>query len=371
MIIKRILFYLGHPAHYHAISRVAELLAANGHGISFIAREKDVLSKLLQDVKFPVHHLKPRRRKGKLGILLSVLQREWRMYWLIRRIRPDLLVGTDIVITHVGKALRIPSVVLNEDDATQVPLLAKYGFKYSTATLSPTSCDISPYCHKKVEYSGYHELAYLHPKYFTPNRKKVIQLSSENEPYFILRFSSFTAHHDEKKTGISDELACELVQLLKKHGRVHISSERELTEELEPYRIMIDPRDMHHALYFARLYIGDSQTMAAEAAVLGTPSIRFNDFVGKLGYLEELEHKFGLTYGISTSEPRKLISKTAQFLHTQNLKRLWQEKTEQMLNETVDVAAFWMWFFEHFPDSLEATWDNPNVRNSDHSRCEL
>lgn len=29
--------------------------------------------------------------------------------------------------------------------------------------------------------------------------------------------------------------------------------------------------------------------MAAEATILGTPSIRFNDFVGKLGYLEELE----------------------------------------------------------------------------------
>jgi predicted glycosyltransferase len=33
------------------------------------------------------------------------------------------------------------------------------------------------------------------------------------------------------------------------------------------------------------LYIGDSQTMAAEAAVLGIPSIRFNSFVGKLVYL--------------------------------------------------------------------------------------
>ena len=36
----------------------------------------------------------------------------------------------------------------------------------------------------------------------------------------------------------------------------------------------IDPSDMHHALAFASLYIGDTQTMAAEAAVLGTPSIR-------------------------------------------------------------------------------------------------
>jgi predicted glycosyltransferase len=49
------------------------------------------------------------------------------------------------------------------------------------------------------------------------------------------------------------------------------------------------------------MYIGDSQTMTAEAAVLGTPAIRFNDFVGELSYLEELEYTFDLTYGIKTN----------------------------------------------------------------------
>ncbi len=58
-----------------------------------------------------------------------------------------------------------------------------------------------------------------------------------------------------------------------------------------------NPSDIYHALYYADLYIGDSQTIAAEKAVLGTPALRFNDFVGKIGYLEELEHKYGLTFG--------------------------------------------------------------------------
>jgi len=42
---------------------------------------------------------------------------------------------------------------------------------------------------------------------------------------------------------------------------------------------------MHHVMAFASLYIGDSQTMAAEAGVLGVPFVRFNDFVGRIGYL--------------------------------------------------------------------------------------
>ena len=77
---------------------------------------------------------------------------------------------------------------------------------------------------------------------------------------------------------------------------------------------------MHHALYYADIYIGDSQTMTAEAAVLGTPALRFNDFVGKLSYLEELEHKYELTYGIKTSEPEKLYEKIREILKMKLMK---------------------------------------------------
>ena len=59
--------------------------------------------------------------------------------------------------------------------------------------------------------------------------------------------------------------------------------------QFEKYRIKINPLDMHHVMAFASLYIGDSQTMAAEAGVLGVPFVRFNDFVGRLSYLHELE----------------------------------------------------------------------------------
>ncbi len=58
---------------------------------------------------------------------------------------------------------------------------------------------------------------------------------------------------------------------------------------------------MHHVMAFASLYIGDSQTMAAEAGVLGVPFVRFNDFVGRIGYLRELEDTYHLGYGIHAS----------------------------------------------------------------------
>jgi predicted glycosyltransferase len=80
--------------------------------------------------------------------------------------------------------------------------------------------------------------------------------------------------------------------------------------------------------------------MTAEAAVLGTPAIRFNDFVGELAYLEELEHTFGLTYGIRTNEPDKLIQKTKELVETLELKKIWAVKRENMLNKSIDFAEF-------------------------------
>ena len=149
---------------------------------------------------------------------------------------------------------------------------------------------------------------------------------------------------------------------LKSQYNIYITSERELEPEFEHYRITIDPINMHHALYYADMYIGDSQTMAAEAAVLGTPSLRFNDFVGKLGYLEELEHKYGLTYGIKTAEPEKLYQKIEELLHVPDLSEEWQRRKRKMLSEKIDVTAFMVWLVENYPESVEVMKSNPDYQ---------
>ena len=106
---------------------------------------------------------------------------------------------------------------------------------------------------------------------------------------------------------------------------------------------------------FATLYIGDSQSMANEAAMLGTPSLRFNDFVGakKIGVMEELEHVYGLTYGISSHEPEKLYAKIEELLAMPNLREEFQKRRQKMLSEKIDVTAFLTWFIENYPSSAE------------------
>ena len=120
-------------------------------------------------------------------------------------------------------------------------------------------------------------------------------------PFFIMRFASLNAHHDSGIKGINTEIAQRLIDILAPHGTIYITSERPLEPQFEQYRIRINPLDMHHVMAFASLYIGDSQTMAAEAGVLGVPFVRFNDFVGRIGYLRELEDVYQLGFGVHAS----------------------------------------------------------------------
>ena len=127
-------------------------------------------------------------------------------------------------------------------------------------------------------------------------------------------------------------------------------------------------------MVFASLYIGDSQTMSAEAGILGTPFVRFNDFVGRIGYLRELEDIYELGYGIHAtplaadspirrndgsvqpSGVEALYERVEQLVATpaEERKAVYQERREKMLSEKIDCAKFLTWFIENHPQSVDA-----------------
>ena len=150
--------------------------------------------------------------------------------------------------------------------------------------------------------------------------------------------------------------------MLKKAGNVYLTSERPVSLNIQTRQLVINPLDIHHVMAFASLYIGDSQTMAAEAGVLGTPFIRYNDFVGKIGYLREIEEKYEMGYGIKPSEPDKLYSKIRELLDTPNLKEIWDNKKEKMIADKIDVTAFMVWFIENYPDSAKIMKEDPDYQ---------
>ena len=336
----RFLFYLGHPAHFHLFRIVIGNLKSAGHEVTILIKKKDILEDLVRRQGWAYTNINPEgRADNKLAIAWKLLKRDWELYKMVRKVKPHVMAGTSAEIAHVGKLTGIPSFVFNEDDAEVVPLFAKLAYPFATHIVAPDSCGVGRWIKKKIAYSGYHELAYLHPAHFTPDRHRIVKLETD-KPYFILRFASLTAHHDAGRGGITRDIAAKLVDMLTPFGQIYITSERPLEPEFEPYRIQIDPLDIHHALAFASIYIGDSQTMAAEAAVLGTPSIRFNDFVGEISYLRDLE-KYGLSYGIRTNEAGKLFDTVVAL--TKDLagsKKMMHVNLDRMLSDKIDCAAY-------------------------------
>ena len=351
----RVALFFGHPAHFHMLKYVAEGLKVHGHEVFFVIKKKDILETLCQNAGFKYFKIREGRTGSKIGLIRSVLGMEYHMWQFLRRNKIDILIGSTLSFT-ASKINRISVIAMGEDDADVVPNFAKLVYPFASCVLTPDSCNNGRWDIKSTKYPGFQKLAYLHPKRFSPDRKIVEQYQIDpDRPYFIFRFASLKAHHDVGVQGITTEVAQHLIDILAPHGRILITSERELEPQFEQYRMHINPLDIHHLMAFATLYIGDSQSMAVEAALLGIPSLRFNDFVGKkkIGVMEELEHVYGLTYGISSREPYKLYAKIEELLAMPNLREEWQQRRQRMLADKIDVTAFFTWFIENYPTSVE------------------
>ncbi|WP_234571630.1 DUF354 domain-containing protein [Rhodohalobacter sp. 614A] len=335
-----VLFHLGHPAHFHLFKNVIQKLKDEGQTVHILVKEKDVLIDLLEESGFDYGNILPEGKSaGKLGLVRDMFIRGQRIISYCKEHRPDLLIGTSPDISYVGKYLNIPSVNVNEDDANVVPLYAWISYPWATEIISPECCNNGRWTNKTTPYKGYHELAYLHPDHFTPDEKIVSRYMDPESIFFVLRFSGLKAHHDTGIRGIDNDVAKELVSMLVQHGNVYITSERSLEKHFEPYRLQINAKDIHHILAHSNLVIGDSQTMSAEAGVLGTPYIRFNDFVGKIGYLKDLEEKYKLGFGITPDQPGELL-RISEELASSDVKDEFQKRRAFMLSENINTADF-------------------------------
>jgi predicted glycosyltransferase len=89
--------------------------------------------------------------------------------------------------------------------------------------------------------------------------------------------------------------------------------------------------------------------MTRESAILGTPSIRYNSFVGRLSCFEELEDKFGLTFGFRPGDEPKMLDMIRDLLSRGDLAEEWQEKRKRLLAEKPN---FLRWITDTFDSKI-------------------
>lgn len=347
----RILLTIGHPAHVHYFRNFIRIMESKGHRFLIMAKNRNVTFKLLEYYDLPFIKRKD-YPKSIIRKLLNVPLTDVHVMHHALKFKADMLMGfSGTFIAHAGKFLNIPSVVI---DDTEHANLAHASYKpFARHILTPTTFN-KDLGRKQLKFEGYMELCYLHPNYFTPDPSILDLLGvKKGERFVILRFVSWGATHDVGHSGMSLEMKRKAVKKLTAYAKVFISSEKELPDDLMEYQIKIPPHRMHDALFYADLLYGESATMASECACLGTPSI-FIDNSGR-GYTDEEEQKYGLVFNFSESldDQERSIEQAILLMKDEGLKDKWQAKTKKMLSDKIDVTAFFVWFFQNYPESYK------------------
>lgn len=341
----KILFELTHPKHYYQFRTVIRTLKESGHQLKVLARDKDVLLAILKEenLDYAIYGEHGKSITEKLTVLPRLLITYYR---LIREFKPDLIVSkASPYAAIIGRFTRLKTIIT--PDSEVVTLTNKFVAPESTLVITPVNYGVD-FGEKHKRFDGFFEDCYLHPNAFIPNQNLLQTIGINlSKPYFVLRFIAWNANHDVNKFGFSEIEKIALVKKLLPYGTVYISGEGDLPEEIRKYRINIPASAMHQVLHYASMYIGDSQTMATESALLGTPSIRYNSFVGPndMTNFKVLEYTFHLLRNFNHFAD--LLNYIDTLLQDCTAKERWLKKRESYYEEVGDINEVLVSYIEN------------------------
>ncbi len=355
----RILIDIGHPAHVHLFKNFAKNMSQKGHKILFTCREKEFEIYLMQKYGFDFLSFgeKYRSLPGKIWGLFKFDAQE---IIAAKRFKPDIFMSHgSMYAAHASFLLRKPHISFEDTfNFEQIRL-----YKPFTKVILTSDYEHPLKSDKVIEYSGYHELAYLFPGHFTPDKSVLNDLKvTENEKFVIIRFVSWKASHDIGHRGISLENKLRIIESFRPFAKIFISSEAILPEPLTQYQLKISPHMIHDAIAYSTLLFGESSTMAGEAAMLGIPSIYL--YNNSTIFTTHLEKSYNLMFNFSESpeDQIKAIQKGVELLNMPGLKNEWQKRRQKMLADKIDVTAFLVWFIENWPESFRIMKENPDYQ---------
>jgi predicted glycosyltransferase len=344
----RLLFDILHPTHVHIFRNLIAELETRGHQVLITMREKDVARALLDQYGLP-YQVVSKQRSG-VGLALEFMERGARLWGATRRFEPHFMVGCmGPSIASVGRLRRALTrqrarIVVFYD--TEMATLTN-SFVYPLADYVCTAdCYQSQVNGNHITYPSYQQLAYLHPKRFTPDPEVVRRLGVDPDSrYFLVRFVSYQASHDLGVNSIPLEKKLALVRALSEHGRVLVSSESSVPAELLPYVLKLPARDMHHVLAFATLLVGESATMASEAACLGVKAVYISPH-GR-GYTDDQQQRYGLVENFTGQRfSSDWVGAVAALAADPELRTRSAAARERLLAEKSDVTAWMLEFLE-------------------------
>ena len=346
----KILTDLGHPKNVHVLKNLIPLLEKKGHQVHVVYREREHIKELCR--AFGISGTsRGSGATGILGKLFYLIKTDLQLLKLAGKIEPDLLLSFGSpYLANLALLTKVPMVVF--DDTEQNRLVQKI-YSFCSAAIVVPACFEKTLSPRQFGFDGYYELAYLSPKYFRPEASILAQLGlAPEEKYVFLRFVSWQAVHDISHHGLSDGEKEELVATFSGLARVFISAEGGLPESLEALRLKTPPEGVHQVMANAALVFSEGATMAAEAAVLGVPTVHCSEL--RPGYINDLDKRHSLLRTFGRGDFQQALAIGKEFLEDGGtFRQSLLKKRGQMLERSIDVNEFLFWFIDQFPESIE------------------
>jgi len=324
----KIYFDLNHPVHYHTLKKLIARLGSNGHFCFVSLRNKDVLIELVkQEGMIMNYRIKGKGSVSKTGRIIQMLFWNLKnMLWALKY-KPDLLVGfASPYMSLASLILRKPLILI--DDTEIDTTLQKVYLPFVSKLITP-ACFTKDLGKNQVRLNFLKELSYL---------SSGSKLQTHKQLNILVRFTSAKALHDSSFDKLTEKNKKEIVEKLSRLGNVYISSEDSLSESLSNHELKIPPHKMHDFMQNQMdVFVGESATMAAEAAVLGKISIYIdNQTRGYIGYLES---EYALVKHYTKLDSSKIIKYIREQLQEEKLTERIQQ-ANLICDQHIDLTDY-------------------------------
>ena len=328
----RILLEAHHPAHIHLFKNAVRSWQERGHEVLMLGRDRDVMKALLRAYDWIPSVILSQDQRNNRFPLAEFLQRQAGVASHILRFRPDVVASTMGSYTQSSKLLDVPSVIFTDSEHQAFNHRIAHPFAKVIYTPRCFYKDLGP---KQHRYAGYHELAFVHPKYFTPRREVLEKLGGiKPHSYTLLRTSAFNTLHDIGQAGLGAVMD-EVIRRCEERGPVFIvAEENKIPSQWRDKHLSLPPDWFHDVIAFAGAVVTEGASTASEAACLGIPTVYVNSHA--VGYLLDQQRAYDLVDVLSPDGP--IVACVEKRLAQANDRARWDAAKEALLRDHDDVT---------------------------------
>ena len=281
-------------------------------------------------------------RKTVLGKGLDLVRRCSQLLLHLRKQDADVLSGfDDLGFSYVSRLLRKPLVTF-EDDIENFFGFRRYR-RFPTRVVLPEHLPVDG--KNTIKYRGFKELAYLHPKYYTPRKESLKKYGLDDRDFvFVREVSSGTADYRHLLMGQLSRIC----PYLKASGFEIVLSleDKSLQQRFEDQCITLEEPvdDIFSLLHHAVLTVSSGDTMARESCLLGTPAVytggrvmAVNTELERKGCFFKADGEGAILASISRIIENHIKKQTAAAI-ADAVQHEWEDTTQVIIDNLLEVA---------------------------------